>query len=108
MPQSTECASRASFGGGAPPSLSSENMSEHDCSGGGPSSESDPPRVFAACRARVGTAGAAVAGLRRKGVAVGARYVAAEAGVRAAEAVNLRICPSGGGVPTSSSDKELL
>jgi hypothetical protein len=36
-------------GGGAPPSLSFEDEPEYDCSGGGPSPESEPPRVLAAC-----------------------------------------------------------
>jgi hypothetical protein len=62
MPQPAECAFRESFDGGAPSSLSSKDEFENDCSGGGPPSESEPPRMLAGCRARVGTAGAAVAG----------------------------------------------
>jgi hypothetical protein len=71
--------------GGAPSSLSSEGECEHGCSGGGPLSESEPPRVLAACRARAGTAGAAVAGERRAGATAGVLSEAAEAEVRATE-----------------------
>jgi hypothetical protein len=106
MPQPTECAFRASFGGGAPPSLSSKDEPEHDCSGGGPPSESEPPRVLAEFRSRVGTAGAAVAGVRRRtGVAAGVRSVAAEAEVQPTESVRPRIGSGGGGLSPSSSDK---
>jgi hypothetical protein len=81
MPQPTECGSSESFGGGVPLSLSLKDEPGKDYSGGGPSSESEPPRVLASCRARVETAGAAVDRLRRKGVAAGVRSVAAEAEV---------------------------
>ena len=71
-------------GGGVLPSLSSEDESKHDFSGGGPQSESKPPRVLAACQARVRTAGAVMAGVHRAGVAAGVRAAAAgAAGVRA-------------------------
>jgi hypothetical protein len=86
--------------------LSSEDESEHGCSGGGPPSESEPPRVLPIHRARVGTAGAAEARVRRAEVAAGVRSVAAEAKVRALEAACPRIGSNGGGVPPSSSDKD--
>jgi hypothetical protein len=46
--------------------------------------------VLVACRARVGTAAAVVAGVRRKEIAAGVRSVTTEAEVRAAEAVRLQ------------------
>jgi hypothetical protein len=88
--------------------LSSEGESQNDFSGGGPQSESEPPRVLPACRARFETAGVAVAGVRRAGLAAGVRSLAAEAEVRAAEAVRPRIGSSCGGVQPSLWDKDKL
>jgi hypothetical protein len=79
----------------APPSLSSKGESEQDYSGGRPPPKSVRLWTLAACRTPVGTAGAARA-----------LSVAAEAEVRAAEAVRPRNGSSGGEVQPSLSDKD--